>query len=199
MIVRAVLAFLAMPGLVAGLFPWLISRIPASGIVQLPLGSIISAFMNPAHLLRIAGAGLIAVIICSCETLPEGPFPRATPAGWWHDEGASGPAKIVVQIGEQKAYFYKGKRLVGETTVSTGKLGFSTPPGSYSVLSKSPDHVSTIFGDYVDDYGNVARSNMHSVAERNGEKILRECPRRHTGKGQRVAQTSEVVAPNASV
>ena len=55
----------------------------------------------------------------------------------WHDEGASGPAKIVVQIGEQKAYFYKGKRLVGETTVSTGKPGFSTPPGSYSVLSKA--------------------------------------------------------------
>jgi hypothetical protein len=39
---------------------------------------------------------------------------------------------------------------------------------------------------------------LYSVAERNGEKILRECPRRHTGKGQRVAQTSEVVAPNAS-
>jgi hypothetical protein len=166
MIVRAVLAFLALPGVVAGLFPWLISRIPASGIVQSPLGSIISAFMNPAHLLRIAGAGLIAVIICSCETLPEGPFPRATPAGWWHDEGASGPAKIVVQIGEQKAYFYKGKRLVGETTVSTGKPGFSTPPGSYSVLSKSPDHVSTIFGDYVDDYGNVVRSNIDSRKDR---------------------------------
>ena len=122
--------------------------------------------MNPSQWLRIAGAGLIAVIICSCETLPEGPYPRAAAAGWWNDDGASGPAKIVVHIGEQKAYFYKGKRLVGESTVSTGKPGFSTPPGSYSVLSKSPDHVSTIFGDYVDDYGNVVRSNIDARKDR---------------------------------
>ena len=122
--------------------------------------------MNPGYLLRIAGAGLIALIVCGCETLPEGPFPLATPAGWWHGEDASGPARIVVHIGEQKAYFYKGKSLVGETTVSTGKPGFSTPPGSYSVLSKSPDHVSTIFGDYVDDYGNVVRSNIDARKDR---------------------------------
>src|SRR4026209_1698144 len=112
--------------------------------------------MNPGYFVRIAGAGLIALVICGCETLPEGPFPRATEVGWWNDEGASGPAKIIVRVGEQQAYFFKGERLVGESTVSTGKPGFSTPPGSYSVLS----NVSTIFGDYVDDYGNVVRSNI---------------------------------------
>jgi lipoprotein-anchoring transpeptidase ErfK/SrfK len=122
--------------------------------------------MNPYCLLRIAGASLIAVIICGCETLPEGPFPRATEVGWWHGEDASGPAKIVVHIGEQKAYFYKGKDLVGETTVSTGKPGFSTPPGHYTVLSKDAGHVSTVFGDYVDDYGNVVRSNIDSRKDR---------------------------------
>ena len=116
--------------------------------------------MNPYCLLRIAGAGLIAAIICGCETLPEGPYPRATEVGWWNDDGASGPARIVVHIDEQKAYFYKGNRLVGESTVPTGKPGFSTPPGKYSVLSKSPDHVSSIFGDYVDNEGNVVRSNI---------------------------------------
>ena len=115
---------------------------------------------------RIAGAALVALVVCACETLPEGPFPRATEVGWWNDEGASGPARIIVHVGEQKAYFYKGKRLVGESTVSTGKPGFSTPPGSCSVLSKSPDHVSTIFGDYVDDYGNVVRSNIDARKDR---------------------------------
>src|SRR5213593_2114737 len=116
--------------------------------------------MNPYCFVRIAGAGLIAMIVCGCETLPEGPFPRATEVGWCHDEDASGPTKIIVHIGEQKAYFYKGKRLVGETTVSTGKPGFSTPPGHYTVVSKDVGHVSTVFGDYVDDYGNVVRSNI---------------------------------------
>jgi lipoprotein-anchoring transpeptidase ErfK/SrfK len=69
-------------------------------------------------------------------------------------------------MAEQKAYFYKGKHLVGETIVSTGKPGFSTPPGSYEVLSKNADHVSTAFGDYVDDYGNVVRSNIDSRKDR---------------------------------
>src|SRR5437868_2697853 len=116
--------------------------------------------MNPRCFVRIAGAGLIALIVYCCKTLPEGPFPRATEVGWWHGEDASGPAKIVVHIGEQKAYFYKGKSLVGEATVSTGKPGFSTPPGHYTVVSKDMGHVSTVFGDYVDDYGNVVRSNI---------------------------------------
>jgi lipoprotein-anchoring transpeptidase ErfK/SrfK len=120
--------------------------------------------MNARHLFQLTGVSLAAAIICGCETMPEvtGPFPRATPAGWWDDEGASGSAKIVVHIGEQKAYFYKGKHLVGETTVSTGKPGFGTPPGHYTVLSKDAGHVSTVFGDYVDGYGNVVKSNIDS-------------------------------------
>ena len=92
--------------------------------------------MNPGCFVRIAGACLIALIICGCETLPQGPFPRATEVGWWNDEGASGPARIVVHIGEQKAYFYKGRHLVGQTVISSGKPGFSTPPGRYTVTQK---------------------------------------------------------------
>ncbi|MFL6501309.1 MAG: L,D-transpeptidase [Candidatus Udaeobacter sp.] len=133
----------------------------------LPLNSI-RRFVNNGRLLRIAGALLAALIICSCEEYPEpygagaGFYPRAAPAGWWHDEGASGKPRIVVRIGEQKAYFYKGKTLVGWTTVSTGKPGFGTPPGHYTILSKDVDHVSTAFGDYVDGSGNVVRSNIDS-------------------------------------
>ena len=120
--------------------------------------------MNAGRLFQIAGASLAALIICSCEEYPEpyipGLYPRPAVAGWWNDEGISGPAKIVVHTGEQKAYFYKGKHLVAESTVSTGKPGFSTPPGHYTVVSKDADHVSTEFGDYVDNYGNVVRSNI---------------------------------------
>ena len=128
----------------------------------------IRRFVNNGRILRIAGTLLVALIICSCEEYPEpyaagsGFYPRPAPAGWWHDEGASGKPRIVVRIGEQKAYFYKGKTLVGWTTVSTGKPGFGTPPGHYTVVSKDVDHVSTAFGDYVDGSGNVVRSNIDS-------------------------------------
>jgi lipoprotein-anchoring transpeptidase ErfK/SrfK len=136
---------------------------------NLPLNSI-RPFVNYGRILRIAGTLLAALIICSCEEYPtpyqQGLYPRAAPAGWWNDEGASGKPKIVVHTGEQKAYFYKGKTLVGETTVSTGKPGFGTPPGHYTVLSKDVDHVSTEFGDYVDGDGNVVRSNIDSRKDR---------------------------------
>src|SRR5207248_114203 len=82
--------------------------------------------------------------------------------GDWNGDGILGSPKIIVNITLQRAYFFKGKQLVGESTVSTGKKGFSTPPGHYQVLSKDKDHVSTVFGDYVDDFGNVVKSNIDS-------------------------------------
>jgi lipoprotein-anchoring transpeptidase ErfK/SrfK len=87
--------------------------------------------------------------------------------GYWNDDGgASGPAKIVVSISKQRAYFLKGKTVVGETTVSTGKAGFSTPPGQYRVVWKHKDHISSVFGDYVDGAGNVTKSNVDSRKDR---------------------------------
>jgi lipoprotein-anchoring transpeptidase ErfK/SrfK len=83
-----------------------------------------------------------------------------TPAGYWEGDGVHGSPKIVVHISEQKAYFYKGKRLVGESTVSTGKKGFGTPVGHYHIVSKDRNHVSSEFGDYVDEEGNVVKSNI---------------------------------------
>jgi lipoprotein-anchoring transpeptidase ErfK/SrfK len=127
---------------------------------------ILSAALKIGRLFRIAGFILCVLIICGCETVPEGPYPRAAEVGFWNDEGASGSPRIIVHIGEQKAYFYKGKTLIGESTVSTGKPGFSTPPGHYTVLSKDAAHVSSVFGDYVDDSGNVTRSNIDCRKDR---------------------------------
>ena len=126
--------------------------------------------MFPQRLARIAFALGILGLCAGCEEL-ENAQQTATnavkavvgpsgPTGFWHDNDASGSAKIVVHLSEQKAYFYRGKVLVGETTVSTGKPGFGTPPGHYHVVSKDRNHVSSEFGDYVDDEGNVVKSNV---------------------------------------
>ena len=83
-----------------------------------------------------------------------------TTGGWWEGDDVRGSPRIVVHLSEQKAYFYKGKHLVGQTVVSTGKHGFSTPVGRYHVVSKDRNHVSSEFGDYIDDNGNVVKSNI---------------------------------------
>jgi hypothetical protein len=84
----------------------------------------------------------------------------ATSEGYWRGDDVRGSAKIVVHVGEQRAYFYKGRKLVGESTVSTGKRGFDTPPGHYRVIQKDKNHVSSEFGDYVNDSGDVVKSNI---------------------------------------
>jgi lipoprotein-anchoring transpeptidase ErfK/SrfK len=125
--------------------------------------------MKLALVYRLLLAIALALLVSSCAEVQSttssavravGNLVAPQPSGWWEPGGASGSARIVVQLAEQKAYFYRGKHLIGETTVSTGKPGFSTPPGHYHVISKDRDHVSSEFGDYVDDAGNVVRSNI---------------------------------------
>ncbi len=88
------------------------------------------------------------------------------PSGYWHGDDVSGSSKIIVHLSEQKAYFYKGKVVVGETTVSTGKPGFGTPPGHYHVVSKDRNHVSSEFGDNVDDDGTIVKTNIDKRKDR---------------------------------
>ena len=123
--------------------------------------------VNVRRFIQLLSGAAIIILWSSCEEVPpygQRPFaagyPSNIPSGYWDGGGLSGAPKIVVHLGEQRAYFYKGKHLVGESAISTGKPGFSTPPGSYSVLQKDRNHVSSEFGDYVDDYGNVVRSNI---------------------------------------
>ena len=124
--------------------------------------------MKTAWLIRSTLAGASVILFCSCEDMQQqlqkplaAVMPTPTPMpGWWDDSGAHGESRIVVHLGDQRAYFYKGKRLVGESTVSTGKKGFSTPPGHYSIVSKDKNHFSSEFGDYVDSAGNVMVSNI---------------------------------------
>jgi lipoprotein-anchoring transpeptidase ErfK/SrfK len=79
---------------------------------------------------------------------------------WWRDEGAGGPASITIDLTAQRAYFKRGDTVVGETPVSSGREGYRTPAGTFKVTQKSRDHVSNLYGDYVDAHGNVVMENV---------------------------------------
>jgi lipoprotein-anchoring transpeptidase ErfK/SrfK len=117
--------------------------------------------------LRLAMLIPCTLLLVSCEDLSTGAqrFSDMWPAfngpeGYWRGGSVPGSPKIVVRVSEQRAWFYKGGRLVGESVVSTGKRGFDTPPGHYRVIEKDKDHVSSEFGDYIDARGNVLKSNI---------------------------------------
>ncbi len=69
---------------------------------------------------------------------------------FWDGDSVQGNPFILIRLGEQRAYFYKGEELVGVSAISTGREGFATTTGKFKVIQKSKDHVSSQYGNYVD-------------------------------------------------
>ena len=61
----------------------------------------------------------------------------------WRDVPASaGEERVVVSLGEQLAYLYRGNTLVAVASISTGTKKHPTPPGIFNVLEKKTMHRS---------------------------------------------------------
>lgn len=86
--------------------------------------------------------------------------PKRGGSSYWDDAGVSGSPKIVISLSKQKAFFYKGDKLVGESTISSGRKGYETPVGQYRVTQKDRHHFSNLYGDYIDAQGNVLKRNV---------------------------------------
>jgi hypothetical protein len=89
---------------------------------------------------------------------PAGP-PQDT-VSYWDGDSVSGKPSITISLREQRAYFYKSGVLVGVSQLSTGREGLNTPNGRFSIIQKDVNHVSSLFGDYVDSAGNVVVPNV---------------------------------------
>src|SRR3989475_502715 len=85
--------------------------------------------------------------------------PRDT-VSYWDGDSAGGSPSVKISLGEQRAYFYKGGVLVGVSQLSTGREGLNTTLGHFKIIQKDKDHVSSLFGDYVDSAGNVVVPNV---------------------------------------
>lgn len=85
--------------------------------------------------------------------------------GYWHGDGVPGAPSIVIDLGRQEAFFYKSGKLVGLSPISSGREGYNTPTGRYSIIQKDKNHLSTLYGDYVDSAGNVVVKNVGIVED----------------------------------
>jgi hypothetical protein len=91
---------------------------------------------------------------------------QAEADAYWHGDGVKGAPSITVSIGAQKAFFYKGGQLVGETPISSGNAAHPTPRGSFSVIQRDKDHRSNLYGMFVDEAGNVVVQNVDITTDR---------------------------------
>jgi lipoprotein-anchoring transpeptidase ErfK/SrfK len=63
----------------------------------------------------------------------------------WADSDSGEPVRVVINIGEQRAYVYRGEALVAATAISSGKIGKETPSGTFPILQKKITHHSTLY------------------------------------------------------
>lgn len=85
---------------------------------------------------------------------------EAEKAAYWRGDGVSGAPSITINLSDQKAYFYKGGQLVGESPISSGNAQNPTPRGNFKVIQRSKNHRSNLYGDYVGDNGYSVVSNV---------------------------------------
>ena len=123
---------------------------------------------------------LCAMFLTGCATdrgsMTGPPFPTSNLAqqrgeygdgtSYWDDTGSGGKPRIVIDLKQQRAYFYRGETMVGVSTVSTGREGYDTPPGDFRITQKDQAHVSSIYGDYVDRSGQVVMENVDLTKDR---------------------------------
>lgn len=120
---------------------------------------------------------LIALLLSACAgppkntgmiaaTVTKKPKPKDS---WWNAEAAgTGPTKIVISLAGQRAYFYRGEHVIGEANISTGKQGFDTPPGMYKITQKDENHVSNLYGNFIDAEGNIVKKDVDMSKEPDG-------------------------------
>ncbi len=103
-----------------------------------------------------AGLGLAALLFAAGATpvnahrseqgVKSGKSAAKTPLSAWYAKGnPKDPVQIIVSLPERRLTVYRGDEVVASSRVSTGRKGFATPSGMFSILQKNRDHRSNIF------------------------------------------------------
>ena len=79
---------------------------------------------------------------------------------WRNVPEEAGDERVVISLGDQLAYLYRGNELMAVASVSSGREGRESPPGVFQILSKTPMHRSKKydnapmpFAQFFTDYG----------------------------------------------
>ena len=99
------------------------------------------------RLILIALALVTAPILAAEKRGRVAPRAELKPGDYtWHPETSpKGPVLVVVSLPQQRAYVYRNGVLIGRSTISSGKEGYETPTGVFTVLQKKRVHESNIY------------------------------------------------------
>ena len=81
------------------------------------------------------------------------------PAVVWTSVAAASETKVIINLSDQRAYLVQQERVTLVSPIASGKPGWPTPTGNFSIFNKDINHRSRSFGSVVDAYGRVVNSN----------------------------------------
>ena len=64
---------------------------------------------------------------------------------WAPEIAPKGPVLLIVSLATQRAVLYRNGIPIGITTISSGRPGYATPTGVFTVLEKDAEHYSSIY------------------------------------------------------
>jgi lipoprotein-anchoring transpeptidase ErfK/SrfK len=106
------------------------------------------------------------VVLAACAPVEVAPPPvlpavpvQAPVLYEWHAEGLYGEPSVVIDLQMQRAQVFIGGQYAGWSVVATGKEGFGTPAGDYTILQKIVNKHSTLYGRIVDAAGNTVKAD----------------------------------------
>lgn len=109
---------------------------PAASVMALP------TLPSPAEIARVqAQVDAQIQLAADAADLDAGEFV------WRPELATAGNVEIVVSIPQQRAYIYRANRLIGVTTVSTGRPGHRTPTGRFPIIEKRRTHFSNLYNN----------------------------------------------------
>ena len=66
---------------------------------------------------------------------------------WTPDLSPEGPVAIIISVPKQRVHVYRNGIQIGVSTASTGKDGYDTPTGVFTILQKEKEHYSSTYND----------------------------------------------------
>lgn len=75
----------------------------------------------------------------------------------WREPSPVGKVEysVTIDLGEQRAYLFRNRDPIDSSMISTGKPGYRTPTGTFSIIEKVVDKRSNLYGQIVDQNGNI--------------------------------------------
>lgn len=86
---------------------------------------------------------------------------------------AASQSRIEIDLGQQMAYLIRGRQVVVESPISSGRYGHLTETGSFKIIEKERNHFSSLYGKIVDAQGNtiVADADADMRVPRGGKFV----------------------------